>query len=217
MVAAGVQVVPGVSGRLWAAPRRLWEVSGWLFVGPIIRANKVSRMNRVRITISVRVRVRFRLGLAYYAEFLRSLHIAGLRFSFGSGYGHDRRVSSLGCYWYDGRFPYILHCGHDRHVSSTWPLRYVKIRFFLSVMPQKTQLLFLIYPHKKKPSFDKVWTYYRILVSKRVKGGKQEKKKLAYPRTPLPCLRINFFHYCDTAFLWVQQNARKEYNHYCVG
>jgi len=55
-------------------------------------------MNRVRITISVRVRVRFRLGLAYYAEFLRSLHIAGLRFSFGSGYGHDRRVSSLGCY-----------------------------------------------------------------------------------------------------------------------
>jgi len=41
----------------------------------------------------------------------------------GSGYGHNRRVSSLGCYWHDGSFPYISHCGHDHRVSSTRLLR----------------------------------------------------------------------------------------------
>jgi len=49
--------------------------------------------------------------------------------------------------------------------------------------------LFLIYPHKK-PSFnDKVLTYYRILVSKRVKNQKMA-KKWAHPRTPLPRLLL---------------------------
>ena len=69
----------------------------------------------------------------------------------------------------------VSHCGHDRRVSSTRPLRYVKIRFF-SVMRPKDPAPFSYISHKK-PSFDdKVRTYYRILVSKRVKSRQTGKK-----------------------------------------
>ena len=48
---------------------------------------------------------------------------------------------------------------------------HTKIRLFLSVMPPKHLAHFFLYIPTKKPSFnDKVWTYYGILVSKRVKS-----------------------------------------------
>jgi len=45
--------------------------------------------------------------------------------------------------------------------------------FFLSVMPQNDPAPFSYISPQKNPLFnDKVWTYYRILVSKRVKSQK---------------------------------------------
>ena len=66
---------------------------------------------------------------------------------------------------------------------------------------------FFLYIPTKNPLFnDKVWTYYRILVSKRVKSQKTE--KLAHPQTPLPRVRKIFFIIAIQPFHWCRQNAR---------
>ena len=50
------------------------------------------------------------------------------------------------------------------------------LSFFLSVMPSKDLAPFSYISPQKKPLFnDKVWTYYRILVSKQVKSRKTGK------------------------------------------
>ena len=47
-------------------------------------------------------------------------------------------------------------------------------------MLPKDPVSFLIYPHKKPYFNDKVWTYYRILVSKRVKSRQSSLKLNAF-------------------------------------
>ena len=72
--------------------------------------------------------------------------------------------------------------------------------FFLSVMPPKDLAPFSYISPQKNPLFnDKLWTYYRILVSKLVKSQKTEKR--THPETPLPRLQKNLTYYCNATFL----------------
>jgi len=81
----------------------------------------------------------------------------------------------------------VVYRPHDRY--GTWKF----VCFFL-LCTQKTQPLFLIYPHKKPSFSDKVWTYYRILISKRVKSRQTGKiGPLTPPQKFLSLLRYNLF------------------------
>jgi len=144
----------------------------------------------VKAPMHINSHTKFQLGIFKISIFQRSERncITMPNFVEGSGYGHDRRVSSLGRYnWHDGRF---------HRVSSTRPLHSVKIRFFLSVMPPKNLAPFLYIP-TKKPSFnDKVWTYYRILVCKRIKSRQTGKiGPLTNPATAPPQIFLSLLWY----------------------
>ena len=68
--------------------------------------------------------------------------------------------------------------------------------FFLSVMPTKDLSPFsYISPQKNPLCNDKVWTYYRILVSKRLKSRKTEKGPPTNPATAPPQKFLSLLRY----------------------
>ena len=76
-------------------------------------------------------------------------------------------------------------------------------------MPTKDLAPFSYISPQKNPLFnDKVWTYYQILVSKRVKSQKTEKIRVTHKPRSRASAKISFM-IAIQPFHWCRQNAHK--------